>query len=282
MRKLFIFILSLSIVSCFGQQKTISEQKFTKKYFEAVSEKYPRVSYKIIENLVVNATFGENGEITHYLDNAYRAYKLDPTELDKVLALYLDTNADLYKEQEEINVNRIVPIVKPLNYLDDLKSLGNNVKDYEFPTVLWEKYNEDLIIVYAEDKEKTISYFNQEDFEKLKINRDTLLQFSIKNLSNILPKIEKLGENGNFMLTAGGEYEVSLILMSAIWTKENFDVDGDIVIVIPNRDLVLITGSNDKVSIEKLKVTVTESYQSGNYNISESFYKWNGTKFIKL
>ena len=31
------------------------------------------------------ATFGENGEITHFLDNSYREYKLEPKEVNEII-----------------------------------------------------------------------------------------------------------------------------------------------------------------------------------------------------
>ena len=261
----------------------MDEIEFTAKYLEVVSKRYPQVDYETKENLVLKATFGDKQEITHYLDNAYRAYKIEPTELDEVLETFIKAKADLYNEREEtIDVSRIVPIIKPIQYFDDLKLLGKDVENYQVPELIWEKYNDDLIIVYAEDRENNINYFTQDKFDALNINKDTLLQFAVDNLNNLLPKIEKVGENGNFGLIAGGDYEVSLILMSSLWTKDNFEVDGDIVIAIPNRDLVFITGSNDLNSIEKLKATVEESYETGNYNLTKNFYKWNGTKFIRM
>ena len=283
MKKLHIVILSLFIFGCFSQKKKMDEVEFTVKYLEVVSKRYPQVNYETKENLVIKATFGDNKEIIHYLDNAYRAYKIEPTELDEVLETFIKAKADLYNEREEtIDINRIVPIIKPKEYFDDLKLLGKDVENYQVPDLIWEKYNEDLIIVYAEDRENDINYFTQDKFEALNIDKDTLLQFAVDNLDNLLPKIEKVGENGNFVLIAGGDYEVSLILMSGLWTKNNFDVDGDIVIAIPNRDLVFITGSNDLSSIEKLKATVEESYETGNYNLTKNFYKWNGIKFIGM
>ncbi|MGL5234079.1 MAG: DUF1444 family protein [Empedobacter falsenii] len=147
---------------------------------------------------------------------------------------------------------------------------------------MWENYNEDLIIIYAEDKGNRFNYFNNNEFEKLNIKKDTLLDFAKNNLNNIIPKIEKVGENGEYGLIAGGDYEANLILLNTLWTKDNFKVDGDIIVAIPNRDLVFIIGSNNKRSIEKLKKSIPEYYNTGNHPISDSFYRWTGTKFEKI
>lgn len=247
-----------------------------------MKKKYPHVNYEIVEPLILKATYKEGEEVTHYLDNSYRNYKLDPREINVVIERYSNASGEVYNKNKEINLNRIVPVIKPRDYLEQLKKLGNSVKYYKVPELIWEPYNEDLIIVYAEDKEESIHFFNQEEFEKLEISKDTLLEFSLNNLNSVLPKIEKVGENGNFGLIAGGNYEVSLMLMTSIWTKQNFEVNGEIVIAIPNRDLVFITGSNDNEAIEKLKGKIKESFKTGHHSISISFYKWNGNKFEKM
>ncbi|MDC6361504.1 MULTISPECIES: DUF1444 family protein [Flavobacteriaceae] len=283
MKKLLYLMFGLFISGCSSQPKFLNEAQYTKKYFKIISKKYPEVIYEIKEPLVLKASYGKGKSVTHYLDNSYREYKLDPNDLDDIIEKYTNASAGVYTKSKEIDINRIVPVIKPSDYFEQLKTLGNSTyEDFKVPELIWEPYNEDLIIVYAEDRDNNINYFNQEEFEKLEIARDSLLEFSVNNLSNIVPKIETVGENGNFGLIAGGDYEVSLMLMTSIWTKENFDVDGEIVIAIPNRDLVFITGSNDNEAIEKLKNTVQESYETGNHSVSRSFYKWNGEKFEKL
>ena len=282
MKKLLNIILGLFITECSSQPKVLTESQYTKKYIKVMEKKYPNVTYEIVKPLVLKATYGENREVTHYLDNSYREYKLESKEINEVIERYTNASGDVYNKSKGININRIVPIIKPSDYFEQLKRLGDSIPDYKVPELIWESYNEDLIIVYAEDREESIHYFNQEEFEKLEISKDTLLEFSVDNLNKVLPKIEKVGEDGNFGLIAGGDYEVSLMLMTDIWTEENFNVNGEIIIAIPNRDLVFITGSNDKEAIEKLKVTVKKSFETGNHSISTNFYKWDGKKFEKI
>ncbi len=62
---------------------------------------------------------------------------------------------------------------------------------------------------------------------------------------NYLPDISSQGNNVLSVLKADGNYEASLILMEEIWTRDNFDVAGDIVVFVPARDVVLVTGSED-------------------------------------
>jgi len=80
------------------------------------------------------------------------------------------------------------------------------------------------------------------------------------------------------MLTMGGNYESSLILLD-IWKKDNFPVDGDIVIGVPARDLIFVTGSNDKENIQRIKDKVKEVNDMGDHVVSNKLFVLTENKF---
>lgn len=282
MSRLLIIISTILLLGCSTPPNHLSEAEYTKKYIQAMSAKYPQVVYEIKEPLVIKASYGQDEEVSHFLDNSYREYKLDPKAIDEVMDRYVNVSIEVYNRSDKIDVHRIVPIIKSIDYFEQLNSYNKSVKDFKKPELLWEPYNEDLIVVYAEDRDRSIHYFNQEEFDKLNISKDTLLAFATTNLNNTIPSIERIGEKGSYGLMAGGEYEASLILLSDLWTKMTFDVQGEIVVAIPNRDLVFVTGSRDVQTITKLTPTIKESYDTGNYAVSPHFYKWNGEKFERM
>ncbi|MDP4268335.1 MAG: hypothetical protein Q8880_13005 [Bacteroidota bacterium] len=79
--------------------------------------------------------------------------------------------------------------------MDELRQIRKENGSPKEPLIVYERYNDQLVIVYGEDTEKSISYFTQDDFSKLNISKDTLLDFSINNLRRILPDIQKIGGN---------------------------------------------------------------------------------------
>ena len=270
-----IMIGCLSLSSC--QTKDLSEMDFTKLYLESLKKVYPEVNYKIESELTIKADF--NGkEFTHYLDNSFKEYQLDKDSLKQVISKYIASSSELYKEKESINIDKIIPIIKPIDYLNDLLILAKNSEDKE-PWVVYEKYNDELIIVYGEDSEKSIKYFSKEEFAELNIDKDTLLDLAIKNLNKIIPDIQRHGGGGSFGLSAGGAFESSLILIKTLWTKENFDIDGDFVVSIPNRDILFITGSTNKNEIERIRALTIDSYQNGNYPVSPYLFILKGERF---
>lgn len=267
-------------ISCNAQTKIMTESDFTRIYMDSLKKIYPTVNFKIVSDLTIKAELNSKN-FTHYLDNAFKEYKLQPDSLTEIIKKYINSSSELYKVQADININRIIPIIKPIDYLLDLQNLSKEQGNEKEPWIVYEKYNDDLIVVYGEDTEKSIRYFTQDDFKGLGINKDTLLDFSIKNLNAILPDIQRMGGNGSYGIAAGGDYEASLILMTSIWTNENFPVDGDFVIAIPNRDLLFVTGSNNKAEVERIKGIALDSYKTGNHQVSPYLFRLNGKKFEK-
>ena len=268
----------LNFYGCFGgKNKIMNEREFTEYYLKILQERLPDIDFVVLEDLEISS---KQDEIKHFLDNAYRTYKLDPKSKEETVIMYVNALMNLYEDSKAIHKNSIVPIIKPKDYLEIIQELNKNKEEVQ--SNLYEEYNEDLIIVYMQDSEYSLTSIDIEDFDKLDLSKDTLLDFSIKNLKEILPDIQVGGENGSYYILAGGNFEASLILFETIWTKENFNVNGDFVIAIPCRDLLAITGSKDMEGIQELKSFAEKMYNEGDHNISPFLYKWNGKRFEKF
>ena len=81
------------------------------------------------------------------------------------------------------------------------------------------------------------------------------------------------------MLIADGNYESSLILLD-IWNEENFEVNGEILIGIPSRDVLIVTGKDDYENIERLCNTINEINESGDHLVSKKMFEYNNGKFV--
>ena len=279
MKHLILFV-AIFLTACSIKQEVLSEAEFVNKYLLALKKNNPSVDYSLAPDLSVNAKYKGN-DYSHFPNNAYREYLMKPDSIDQVLIKFTQNANQLYKESKEVDVSKIVPIIKSPEFIVEVKKLiGTTDSSKSLP--IFEKYNDDLLIVYAEDSEKGISYFTQDNFKKLHISQDSISALALNNLDGILTKVEITGDKGRYMVAAGGAYEASLLLLNSVWSKKNFPVKGDIVVAIPNRDILLITGSDDKVNLDWMKTRAQESYDSGAYQISPSLFKWNGKKFLKF
>jgi uncharacterized protein YtpQ (UPF0354 family) len=111
-----------------------------------------------------------------------------------------------------------------------------------------------------------------------KVERPELRALACENLKRLLPKIERHGTGGVYMVTAGGDYEASLLLLDSIWSGGEMEVKGEVVVAIPTRDLLLVTGSKDSEGIEKVKRMVKEA-SSGAYRLTQKLFVYRSGRF---
>lgn len=278
--KHLILFAALLLTACSNKKEVLSETEFANEYLLALKKNNPSVDYSLAPDLSVNAKY-KGTDYSHFPNNAYREYLMEPDSIDQVLIKFTQTANEVYRESKGVNINNIIPVIKTADFIDEVRELVG-VKDSTKSLPIFENYNNELLIVYAEDSEKSVSYFTQDNFQKLHLKRDSLSAIALVNLDRMLPKVERTGDNGRYMVIAGGTYEASMILLNSFWTTKNFPVKGDIVIAIPNRDMLLVTGSKDKVNLDWLREKAQQSYDSGSYQVSPSLFRWNGKKFLRF
>jgi uncharacterized protein YtpQ (UPF0354 family) len=278
--KHWIFFVALLFTACSSKKEVLSATEFTNKYLLALKKNNPTVDYSLAPDLSVNAKYN-GSDYTHFPDNAYREYLTEPDSINQILAKFTQTANEVYKESKGVNIKNVIPVIKSADFIDEVKELVG-VTDSTKSSPVFEKYNDELLVVYAEDDEKSVRYFTQNEFNKLHISRDSLVVIALDNLNRILTKAERTGNDGRYMVTAGGTYESSMLLLNSFWSNKNFPVKGDIVIAIPNRDVLLITGSKDKSNLDWIRARAQESYDSGSYQVSSALFRWNGKKFSKF
>jgi uncharacterized protein YtpQ (UPF0354 family) len=249
-------------------------------YYDSLTNKFPTAKFTIVDDSTVEAKI-QDYNVRLSADNAYREYRAEPDSLQKVLSRHLASAGALNTINAKISVDRIVPIIKPKSYLEGVNEAAAKMGATKNVEGVYEKYNDQLIIAYAEDTENNIRYLTPKDTASLSINKDSIRSIATRNLGKILTNVQRQGDNGIYMLTAGGNYETSLILLNNILSKETLPVNGDFVVAIPNRDLFLVTGSKDQAGVSKLKEIVKKSFEKGSYQVSEYLYKWNGKIFEK-
>lgn len=279
--KYWIFFAAFFLTACSNKREILSETEFANKYLLALKKTNPSVDYSLAPDLSVNAKY-DGSNYSHFPNNAYREYLMEPDSLDQVLVKFTQTANEIYRENKTVNLSKITPVIKSADFIDEVSNLIG-VADSTKSLPIFEKYNNELLVVYAEDDEKSVRYFTQNDFNKLHIRRDSVSEIALDNLERMLTKVEKTGNKGRYMVTAGGTYEASLLLFnSAFWSSKNFAVKGDIVVAVPNRDMLLVTGSKDKANLDWMRARAQESYDSGSYQVSPFLFRWNGKKFLKF
>lgn len=254
----------------------LTEIEFSKKFAKRLIQKVDGLKIHSISGLEIQTEYDNSTEFKHFLHNCYSEYLRESEDIENIFLKYLNSAASLYKPNENIKVTDILPVIKDERFIHNLREIN---QDFE-SSHIYEKYNNELYIFYVENTETNINYLTKDDFEKLNIDKEELQKISIKNLANSL-KIEKHGEEGYYMLIADGNFESSLILLD-IWSEKNFKVKGEIVIGLPSRDVLLVTGKKDTKNIERLKKTIEEINEDGDHLVSKSLFEYRNKKFESL
>jgi uncharacterized protein YtpQ (UPF0354 family) len=254
----------------------LTVHEYTKQYLEVLIKEFPDVSFSIVDERTIEARFKDNlGRLS--VDNAYLAYQSNPDSLQQIMASYITSLRSAFAQADEPTANNIVPVIKPHSYLNMTTHEGG-------PKVnpgVYEIYNDELVILYAMDLPNNVRGLSESDLTTLGITKESLLEIAVNNLVKMLPEVQVKGGNGLFMVMAGGNYESSLILHLDLIHEDNFKVNGDLVIAIPNRDILLVTGSNDTQNIAKVAAIANKMFTENNYPISPSLFKLINNKWQK-
>lgn len=259
----------------FFKKKLLSEMEFAEKFAKQLIKKVKGLKNISIVELEVKSDF--NGvEHQHFLNNAYSEYINDPKFIKEIIEKYVNGTSAIFLPKKLLDAERILPVIKDRRFIKSLEEINANFEENH----IYKFYNEELIVFYVEDRENSIHYITKDDLEQINFPFEDLKQKAIENLSNNF-EMKRHGENGYFMLTAGGNYESSLILLN-IWNHENFLVDGNIVIGIPSRDVLLITGSKDSVNLHRLYDSVQDINETGDHIVSDKIFEFKDGTFEVL
>lgn len=261
-----------ALLSCFieitaeGGPQPLTPEVFCQAYITALHAQQPDIVVQRTDDLALTLQIADGEEQQIFLQNAYRDCS-SPDELDAVVARYVNSALETFAQLEAaIDLARIVPVVKDKGYMKEARADA-----MEFDAHC-EELNAELDVFYVLDTEYSMRYLGREELADAGALNDDLRLRAVENLHQLLPALECHGDAGTYMLTAGGTYEASLLLFDSIWTSENFDVDGDIVVAVPCRDMLLITGSEDDEALERLRMMAAKLVAEASYPLTEQFF----------
>ncbi|MEO0345837.1 MAG: DUF1444 family protein [Pseudomonadota bacterium] len=269
-----VLLLVLFCVPGVRAAEVLDEQAFTARYAALLVSSYEGARVEVVGPLEVRVTGVGDESSTSFLDNAYGVYLSDPAELDAVLQRFVDSIGQMVADDNTTgHIDSLFPVIKDVGYIEQVRELMRTTDgadpDAPFP-LYFEPLNSDLVVMYAFDSEASIRFASSEDIEALGIQGKELQIRALDNLLAYLPEIGREGDDSLSMVLADGNYEASLLLYDEIWSREVFRVAGDIVVFVPARDVLLVTGTEDEAGLARARGLVSENDFS--YAISPHAY----------
>ena len=260
--------------------ETLSPRAFTEEIANAIRTAVPSAKVWIERELEVEITYSNGQNVLAELAASYRAYRDEPERLRGIIDLHIERlKTDEYaKGQIKLDHSKIVPVVKNRKWLEDaerrIKAAG--VKQ----TQLVDDFVDDLVVAYAEDTDKIFRYIARHEY---KGRWENLRSLALDNLKRVAPKIQIHGVTKDVAgVSAGDDYTSSLLVVNGLWSSaERFKVKGDVVVAIPSRELILVTGTeNGKVN--DFRRYVANVYARGQFPLSQTLLVYRNNRFTRF
>jgi uncharacterized protein YtpQ (UPF0354 family) len=259
----------------------ISAAEFTEAFAHILREKMPGLKVTICGPLELKLVGKGGGEQSSFLENAFTEYQAHPDLQTEVLEKFTSALRETMEDtHEQIDRTRIVPVIKDATYIEDVRrALESRGHDAAAAAQAYDRYNSELVVLYAEDTPMNMRFLTEENVRELGIERNNLRALAIQNLRNVLANVEVAGDNGLYLVSAGGDYEASLLLMDSLWTSGQVEVNGEIVVAIPARGVLVVTGSENKPALKKVRELAVKTAAEAAYRLTPSLFVYRNSRF---
>jgi uncharacterized protein YtpQ (UPF0354 family) len=252
----------------------LTPAQFTRECTEALRKRSHDILVEVPEDLVLNVT-AQGGHLSkQFLSLPYADYEMEPGRkkffIRQVVASVLDSQV----RPQAVDRSRIVPVVKGSEWFRQNEPGMLHSGDATTADMFWEALTADLFLFYAEDSPTRIRYLSRTELETTGIAGGELRSLAGKNLMNMLRDIDRHSLDGFYMITAGGIYEASLLLVDSFWSSDYLPVKGDFVIAVPTRDVLLVAGSEDEEGISRMRTVVKKHFEIQNHRLTDKLFTY--------
>jgi uncharacterized protein YtpQ (UPF0354 family) len=264
-----------------ARPEVLSKQAFTEKVAQELAAKFPDDRFSVTGELTITRIDAKGDQSQVSLDNLYRDYRAAPTEFAAVVGDFAAAIGEKCTADcgGKVDRTRITPLIKDRAWIEDnRRNLKSKQPELDF---VFEDLNDELVIVYVRDAERRVRFLMSN--EDLGVERGALRQLAVENLRRLRPKIEMHGDADKLaMFDVGGTYEASLLLFDSIWTDGQVKVKGDIVVAVPTRDALLVTGSKNRKGLTVMRELAAKFSAEGSNPISDKLFVYRNGQFKKF
>jgi uncharacterized protein YtpQ (UPF0354 family) len=252
--------------------QTLSPRAFTEEFAKAFRNAAPSATTEVAGDLKITVRRSGGAIRTVNLANFYTIYSREPERLKDLIQTQVALLVS--PPRATLDPSRIIPVVKDRvwlrEYQEKVKAAGIQQEQ------LVEDLNSELVISYAEDTPHAMNHLTTDDYSG---DRRELRALAIKNLVRVLPKIEMRVLNEYVSIVSAGEdYTPSILLLDDLWTGGRIKVKGEIVVAVPARDVILVTGTRSG-KITNFRAFAADLYAKGPYSLSEKLFVYRNGAF---
>ena len=282
MGRILFFLTLMLFAGSAARAENLTPRAFTEAAAATARAAMPSAQVTVAGDLHLETRSAAGEEITTDLHNAYETYLRAPERRDDIIRSYIGVLVEAVTfgdAKTPLDRSRIVPVLKPLRWVDSARQVQREAKVEPKPEILTDAFNSELAIVYAEDRPQSMRYLTTRDDTG---DRAKLRHLALGNLHRLLPKIEmREGADNIFLVEPGGNYEASLLLADGIWSSGQIKVDGDIVVAVPGTHALFVTGSRNRTGIARLRGIAAELAKEP-HGLTPALFVYRDGTFVKF
>ncbi len=280
MKRLWAIVAAIVLTAGAAHADTLPPRAFTDRVARAVLAAMPAAKVALSGDLQFVVRYPNGASATSDLGKAYQSYARDPEHLDDLVQAQVTALLEATGDENglpKLDRTRVVPIIKDRPWYEAMARRGREQSPPQ--ELLAEPLNSELIVVYAENHLGTLRILSSRDDVG---DRAHLREMALTNLSRMLPKIEiRPGADGVLLISAGGEFDASLLLADNLWSSDKIKVDGDVVVAVPAKNALIATGSGNAAGLARLRAAASK-FAAGPNALTAALFVYRGGKFVRF
>jgi hypothetical protein len=238
----------------------LTQEQFTEIYAEATASLPAVEEVSVSEDFTLEIQTGST-ELKLDLSEWYEGLPKDPAERTAQLQGFLRLVQQRAPGAVRPELRDVVPVIKGRSFFEELAP-GEGI--HHEPLVA------DLFVAYAFDSPESFRFMTGEEGGALGISFPELRQIAEDNLRDKLPEVELTSSGPVHILSAGGNFEASLLLLGDLWEQMAEQVKGSLVACAPARDLLYFTGLEERGGVRSLAQYVEKMYPQAMHPVSKA------------
>ena len=247
---------------------TLTAEEFTQLYAQIAAADSKVTQVKVTGSLEILITLADGSQVKSSLGNTWAQAAKNPDGRADICRHYLKSVLAIAKGKQGVvgaaETNSVVPTIKDDSFLQQFP------KDASGHGIVCEPFVADLHIVYATDRDGIIAFLMESDQKRFNLGFPELRNLAVTNLKRVLHPIKRIGESPLFGFTTDDGYCSSLLLLDDLWKTQTNSVQGDLIVAVPARDIVLFTGSSSPNGIKEIRKKVQEIRKDGSHLVSST------------
>ncbi len=215
-----------------------------------------------------------DADIGFNLETFYEDYQAQPETLEQLIEHILASLRQLNRDRHtagfaEIS-DRVFPMLKPMQLL-------NSVRERKLPMLIYRPFLSELIVSYVIDETSSVAYLNEEHLEQWGIGEQDIHAAALANLrqrTETMVQYTTVGEGSQrlYIYSSQDGYDATRILLPELLEQWRPQINGRMVIGIPNRDFLIAFGDSDQIVVTNILRQIQVDMQQQAYGLTDQLF----------